>query len=102
VRNACYTWLQQKRVREPVTTFDEEIHGVHAGAATPVTLLLRKEDKQTVRQAVEELPVDLRAVVVLRELDAVRDELLGHLEPERARVAGFRAPCSGEGTVIDP
>src|SRR5439155_26298791 len=54
VRNTCYTWLQQKRVREPATAFDEEIHGVDAGAATPVTQLLRKEDKQAVHQAVEE------------------------------------------------
>jgi RNA polymerase sigma-70 factor (ECF subfamily) len=42
-----------------------------AGAATPVTLLLREEDKQTVRRAVEELPVDLRLVVVLRELEGL-------------------------------
>lgn len=71
VRNACYTWLQQKRVREPVTTFDEAVHGVDVAAGTPVTLLLRKEDTQTVRQAVEELPVDLREIVVLRELEGL-------------------------------
>ncbi len=71
VRNACYTWLQRKRVREPATAFDEEMHSVDAGAVTPVTLLLQKEDKQAVRQAVEELPVDLREVVVLRELEGL-------------------------------
>ena len=42
-----------------------------AGAATPVALLLQKEDKQAVHQAVEELPVDLREVVVLRELEGL-------------------------------
>jgi len=71
VRNTCYTWLQHKRVREPATAFDEQIHGVDAGAATPVTLLLQKEDTQAVHQAVEELPVDLREVVVLRELEGL-------------------------------
>ncbi len=71
VRNACYTWLQKKRLRQAATTFDEEIHSVDAGASTPVTLLLQKENKQAVHQAVEELPVDLREVVVLRELEGL-------------------------------
>ena len=71
VRNACYTWLQQKRVRQPGAAFDEEIHTPDTGAVTPVNLLLQKEDKQTVRRAVEELPVDLREVVVLRELEGL-------------------------------
>jgi RNA polymerase sigma factor (sigma-70 family) len=71
VRNACYTWLQKKRLREPATAFDEEIHSVDASASTPVTLLLQKENKQAVHQAVDELPVDLREVVVLRELEGL-------------------------------
>jgi RNA polymerase sigma factor (sigma-70 family) len=71
VRNACYTWLQKKRVREPVTAFDEEIHGLDAGTASPMVLLLQKENKQAVHQAVEELPIDLREVVVLRELEGL-------------------------------
>jgi len=71
VRNSCYTWLQKKRLREPATAFDDEIHSVDASAATPVTLLLQKENKQAVHRAVEELPVDLREVVVLRELEGL-------------------------------
>ena len=71
VRNACYTWLQKKRLRQPATAFDEEIHSVDASASTPVTLLLQKENKQAVHQAVDELPVDLREVVVLRELEGL-------------------------------
>jgi RNA polymerase sigma-70 factor (ECF subfamily) len=71
VRNVSYTSLQKKRPREPATAFDDEIHGVDAGAATPVALLLQQESKQAVRQAVEELPVSLREVVVLRELEGL-------------------------------
>jgi RNA polymerase sigma-70 factor (ECF subfamily) len=70
VRNACYTWLKQKRVREPAAVFDETIHRVDT-AATPATLLLQKENKQMIRAAVEELPVDLREVIVLRELEGL-------------------------------
>jgi RNA polymerase sigma-70 factor (ECF subfamily) len=35
----------------------------------PENRVLREEDEQAVRRAVEELPVELREVVVLRELE---------------------------------
>jgi RNA polymerase sigma-70 factor (ECF subfamily) len=70
VRNACYTWLQRKHARQPVLAFDEALHSADAGV-TPETVLLQKEDQEAVRQAVEELPVDLREVVVLRELEGL-------------------------------
>ena len=69
VRNTCYTWLERKRARGPEMTLDEEIHGVESNAMDPENRVLREEDKQLVRRAVEELPVELREVVVLRELE---------------------------------
>ena len=69
VRNTCYTWLEQKRARGPEMTLDEEIHGVESNAMDPENRVVREEDKQLVRRAVEELPVELREVVVLRELE---------------------------------
>jgi RNA polymerase sigma factor (sigma-70 family) len=71
VRNACYTWLEQKRVRGPATAFDEGIHGVESDAMDPEKRLQREEDQQSVRRAVEELPLELREVVVLRELEGL-------------------------------
>jgi RNA polymerase sigma-70 factor (ECF subfamily) len=71
VRNTCYTWLQRKQAAGLVVAFDESIHGVAEGSASPEGLLLSKEDQQSVRQAVEELPVELREVVVLRELEGL-------------------------------
>jgi RNA polymerase sigma-70 factor (ECF subfamily) len=71
VRNTCYTWLQRKRTRGPAMAFDEEIHSTMADSLSPETFLLRKEDRQSVRQAVEQLPVELREVVVLRELEGL-------------------------------
>ena len=71
VRNACYTWLEQKRARGPATAFDEEIHGVEPDAMDPEKHLVRDEDRQAVRRAVEELPLELREVVVLRELEGL-------------------------------
>jgi RNA polymerase sigma-70 factor (ECF subfamily) len=71
VRNACYTWLEQKRARGPATAFDEEIHIVESQAMDPEKRLLRAEDQQSVLRAVEELPMELREVVVLRELEGL-------------------------------
>jgi RNA polymerase sigma-70 factor (ECF subfamily) len=71
VRNASYSWLDQKRRRAAVAVFDETSHGTRADAPNPEQQLLRKEDEQAVRKAVDELPVDLREVVVLRELEGL-------------------------------
>jgi RNA polymerase sigma-70 factor, ECF subfamily len=71
VRNTCYTWLEQKRASGASTTFDEEIHGVGSDAMDPERQLLRQDQKQSVRRAVEELPPELREVIVLRELEGM-------------------------------
>src|SRR5262249_17329687 len=71
VRNAAYTWHERKRARGPASSFDEEIHGVGADVMDPEKQLLREDQKQSVRRAVEELPLDLREVVVLRELEGL-------------------------------
>jgi RNA polymerase sigma-70 factor (ECF subfamily) len=71
VRNTCYTWLEKKRVRGHTMELDEVRHAIDADALSPEKLLLRKEDSQSVRQAVEALPVELREVVVLRELEGL-------------------------------
>jgi RNA polymerase sigma-70 factor (ECF subfamily) len=69
VRNTCYTWLEHNRSRAGVTPFDEESHGATDVATSPEALLLRGEDKQLVRQAVEALPAEFREAIVLRELE---------------------------------
>lgn len=69
VRNTCYTWLQQNRAHEMTTVFDEEIHSIDSDTANPATLMLRNADHQLVRHALDELPVEFREAVVLRELE---------------------------------
>jgi RNA polymerase sigma factor (sigma-70 family) len=69
VRNTCYTWLQQNRAHEPLTPFDEEIHSVQD--ANPETILLESVDRQMLKQALEELSVEFREVVILRELEGL-------------------------------
>jgi RNA polymerase sigma factor (sigma-70 family) len=69
VRNTCYTWLQQNRAHEPVTPFDEEIHSTEGD--NPETILLEGADRQMLKQALEELPVEFREAVILRELEGL-------------------------------
>lgn len=71
VRNACYTWLQQNRAQKLTTSFDEEIHSIECDASNPEALLIEMADNQLLRQALEELPVEFREVIVLRELEGM-------------------------------
>jgi RNA polymerase sigma factor (sigma-70 family) len=71
VRNTCYTLLQRKAVHGTPAVFDEAVHGVTPSASGPPQMLERQENMQSARQAVEALPVELREVVVLRELEGL-------------------------------
>jgi RNA polymerase sigma-70 factor (ECF subfamily) len=71
VRNSCYTWLRQHRMEDLTEVFDEEIHNLGRDSSNPETLLLEAADAQLLRQALEELPVEFREVLVLRELEGM-------------------------------
>jgi RNA polymerase sigma factor (sigma-70 family) len=71
VRNTCYTWLQQNRGRSTTVTFDETIHSSADMSIRPDRALLQGEDRQLIRQALEELPLEFREVLVLRELEGL-------------------------------
>jgi RNA polymerase sigma-70 factor, ECF subfamily len=71
VRHTCYTWLQRHRGQELATAFDDERHSGEREASNPETLLLQRADQQMLREALEALPVELREVVVLRELEGL-------------------------------
>jgi RNA polymerase sigma-70 factor (ECF subfamily) len=71
VRHSCYSRLRRMQVRGRVASFDEEIHGENADEATPESLLRQKEERQSVQQALESLPVNFREVIVLRELEGL-------------------------------
>jgi RNA polymerase sigma factor (sigma-70 family) len=71
VRNTCRTWLQANRAGEPTITFDEEMHTTETQSASPDAALLANADREMLHQAIEELPVEFREVIVLRELEGV-------------------------------
>ena len=69
VRNTSYTWMQQNRSAQLNTPLDDELPEVGSDDMNPEAQLLQKADAQMLRQAVEELPLEFREVLVLRELD---------------------------------
>lgn len=71
VRNTCYTWLERNRGRQVTKVFDEEKHSAANPGRDPESLLVRKEDQQLVRDALEELSPEFREVIVLRELEGL-------------------------------
>ncbi len=69
VRHTCYTWLKKNRAHELVT-FDEELDRVETDL-NPEELLLESINQQALRKAVEELPLEFREVIILRELEGL-------------------------------
>lgn len=72
VRNSCYTWLRQHRSSDLVSVFNEEIH-TSAGqeGTTPESLLLQTADRALLMEALEQLPVEWRETIILRELEGL-------------------------------
>ena len=71
VRNTCYTWLRRNRMDEATTELDERIHGLDSGSPDPEAVLLAAARRDLVQRALEELPVALREIVILREMEGM-------------------------------
>jgi RNA polymerase sigma factor (sigma-70 family) len=69
VRNTCYTWMQHNRSPELTISLDDDLHEIESKDLNPEALLLQSADTQMVRQALENLRVEFREVLVLRELE---------------------------------
>lgn len=69
VRNTCYTWMQHNRSPELCVPLDDETDEFESTDLDPEALLLQRADTLLVRQALEELPIEFREVLVFRELE---------------------------------
>jgi RNA polymerase sigma factor (sigma-70 family) len=71
VRNTCYTWLQKNRRFRLADPIEDKLDEVGLDLADPEMLLLQRVDSQMVREALQELPVEFREVVVMREMEGL-------------------------------
>jgi RNA polymerase sigma-70 factor (ECF subfamily) len=69
VRNTCYTWLQQNRSRELTDPIEDKLEELGVNAENPETLLLQNVNAELVRRALEELPIEFREVLIMREME---------------------------------
>jgi RNA polymerase sigma-70 factor (ECF subfamily) len=71
VRNTSYSFLEKKRPGDLGVEFNEEIHTAEAGQTDAETALLQSVESGLLRKALEDLPVNFREVLVLRELEGM-------------------------------
>src|ERR1700758_735195 len=64
VRNLCYDSIRHRSVRERTASFEEELHNPCLNRSDPEASLLQKERAGMLRQALTELPLELREVLV--------------------------------------
>ena len=69
VRNTCYSWLQKNRGLLAMAEFDEEQHG--ADSLDAEAELIGKIDSRMLRPLLDELPLEFREIVILRELEGL-------------------------------
>jgi len=69
VRNAFHDWLKRNRREETGKPFEDELEQAADPSATPDSSLLEKTDNELLHEAIAELPVEFREILVLRELE---------------------------------
>ena len=69
VRNTFYDWLQKNRPPEIAGELDDEALAVEDVSVNAEMVNLRLADAAAVRNAIGELPVEFREMIVLREME---------------------------------
>src|ERR1700719_4347039 len=71
VRNTSYSFLEKNRPADLAEQFDETVHTTDTRQPDAETALLQSVESRMLREALEELPVNFREVLVLRELEGL-------------------------------
>ena len=87
VRNTAYTWLEKNRPAEVVVLDDAGLDRAEAELASqagasdsnPEVIVLQTAQRKLVNQALEELPVAYREVLVMRELEELTYKEIAHI-----------------------
>jgi RNA polymerase sigma-70 factor (ECF subfamily) len=71
VRNAAYTFIEKRRPADLAEEFDEALHSGEAGQPDAEAALLQSVEGRILQEALEELPVRSREVLILREIEGL-------------------------------
>jgi RNA polymerase sigma-70 factor (ECF subfamily) len=69
VRNTFYNWLAKNRPPEIAGELDDEALAIEDVSVNAEAINLRVADASAVRRAIDELPVEFREMIVLREME---------------------------------
>lgn len=70
VRNTFYSWLRERSV-QPELTEDGQVDDVDDDIPNPETVLIQNADRELLMAALEDLPVEFREAIVLREMEGL-------------------------------
>lgn len=79
VRNMANTWRRRRYPEASATEFDETIHSEATAGEDPGSELARRDSQETLAQALDRLPRDLREVIVLREIEGLSYKEIGEV-----------------------
>ena len=71
VRHTCYTWLKQNRSPGNVLSFDEALHGDVVAPNNQELEMMKNADLQLLREAMQDLPLEFREALILREMEGL-------------------------------
>jgi RNA polymerase sigma-70 factor (ECF subfamily) len=70
VRNTYYSWVRQQSI-QPELTRDGEVDDIENGIPSPELALLQNADRNLLKAALEDLAVEFREALVLREMEGL-------------------------------
>lgn len=70
VRNTFYSWQRERSV-QPELTADGELDDIDDSGPNPERELLRNANRDMLKAALEDLPVEFRETIVLREMEGL-------------------------------
>lgn len=79
VRNTCFTQLRRRRAGSEKIEFDEEIHSPQEEGSEPEAHLATTITAASVREGLNQLAVEYREVLVLRELEGLSYKEIAHV-----------------------
>lgn len=81
VRNASYTWLRNKRPQEVVISLgsDDDFAELAVDPTTPERNCIDQQTTRQINEAIENLPIVFREVLILRELEELSYKEIANL-----------------------
>jgi RNA polymerase sigma factor (sigma-70 family) len=79
VRNAAFSRRKRQRLFPTDTEFDEQLHSESVEDMHPEAELLGTTARESLHQALDQLPLEFREVIVLRELEGLSYKEIGEV-----------------------